>query len=222
LYNLLKADDPNQTDYIVQELFFADYNLPGWLELVMGEENPEGTTYFIDNFIISSEGKSDKNPVFEWAPNDTSVTAYSYILDQSADSIPDQITECTENTAPFTNIDYGIWYFHVRSVDSGDNWGPANHYQFMVDTTGPTMNSPEPENNSSYGSLKIQITLTDGAGSGVDPDTIKIVVDDIEYDMTSGGLVYDDLTEKLSFSLWKVTPTPEPWEDGETITAKIV
>lgn len=222
LYNLLKADDPNQNEYIVQELFFADYNLPGWLELVMGEENPQGTTYFIDNFIISSEGKANKNPVFEWTPNDSSVIGYSYSLDQSSQTIPDQITESTLNTVTFTDIADGIWYFHVRSVDTGDNWGPANHYQIMIDTTGPIASSPVPEDNSSSGSLQVQITLSDGSGSGVDPDTIKIMVKDVEYDMSSGGLVYNDLTEVLTFSLWKVTPVPDPWVDAETITARVI
>ncbi|KPA11401.1 hypothetical protein MHK_008399 [Candidatus Magnetomorum sp. HK-1] len=222
LYNLLKADDPTQNEYVVEELFFADYNLPGWLELVMGEENPEGTSYFIDNFIISSEGKSNKNPTFTWNPNDSSVIAYSYSLDQSPQTLPDQITESTANSATFTDIADGIWFFHVRSFDTGENWGTANHYQIMIDTTGPIASSPVPENNSSSGSLEVQIKLADGTGSGVDPDTIQIMVKEVVYDMTSRGLVYDDQSQVLTFSLWKVTPVPDPWVNGETITASII
>ncbi|ETR69121.1 MAG: hypothetical protein OMM_09874, partial [Candidatus Magnetoglobus multicellularis str. Araruama] len=222
LYNMLKADDPDQEIFIVEEIYFADYNLPGWLELVMGNENPEGSQYFVDNFIISQGGKSNNDPVFNWTIDDSGVTAYSYELDQTPGTIPDQISEGPAQTKSYSDIADGIWYFHVRAVDSGGNWGITNHYRIKIDATGPVASSPDPANGSSSGNLEAKITITDNSGSGVNPDTIQLQINDIVYDSDDGGIVYNELTGVMTFSLWKVSPIPEPWVDGEIIQAKLI
>ena len=222
LYNMLKNDDPNQAEYIVEELFFADYNLPGWMELIMGGENPQGATYYIDNFIITEGGKSNNNPTFTWSPNDSSVSEYSYTFDQNPNTVPDQTSEGTSNTVTYSNVADGVWYFHVRSLDGGGNWGPANHYQIMVDANGPVADSPEPADGSSSGSLEVKIRITDGTGSGVNPDTIQLKLNYTVYDMNSGGLQYNEESGILTFSLWKIFPVPEPWIDGETVQAGLI
>ena len=222
LYNMLRNDDPDQEEYIVEELFFADYNLPSWMEFIMGEENAEGATYYIDNFIISEGGKSNNDPVFEWSANDSSVVEYSYALDQNPGTIPDQISEGSVNTASFSDIVDGAWYFHVRSLDGGGNWGPANHYRIKVDASGPVADTPVPANGSSSGSLEVKVQITDGTGSGVDPDTIQLQVNDVVYDITSGGLKYDENSATLTFSLWMVTPAVAPWPDGEVVQASVI
>jgi len=222
LFNMLKNDDPSQTEYIVEELFFADYDLPSWMELIMGGENLEGATYFIDNFIISGGGRSDSSPTFTWLPNDASVVDYSYILDQYPDTVPDQVSEGSSNSVTYSNIADGVWYFHVRSLDGGGNWGPANHYQIMIDATGPIADSPEPGDGSLSGGLEVKIRITDENGSGVDPDTIELKLNDTIYGMNSGGLTYDEKTGTLTFSLWKVFPVLDPWLDGETIQADLI
>ncbi len=222
LYNMLKNDDPTQSQYIVEELFFADYNLPGWMELIMGDENPEDTAWHADNFIISEGGKSDNNPVFVILPNDSGVVGYSHVLDQYPGTIPDQTSEGDSNTITYNNVADGAWNFHIRSLDSGGNWGPANHYQIKVDTDGPSADSPEPADGSSSGSLEARVSITDGAGSGVDPDTIQLKLNNVTYSMSSGGLSYDEKTETLIFSLWKVTPVQSPWTDGSIIQASVI
>ncbi|MCP4108959.1 MAG: hypothetical protein GY749_26080 [Desulfobacteraceae bacterium] len=228
LYNMLKNDDPNQDEYIVEELFFADYDLTGWMELVMGEENPEGTTYYIDNFIITEGGKSDNNPVFAIIPNDSGVIEYSYILDQYPYTIPDEVSEGSDNPITMNNVDDGIWYFHARSLDGGGNWGPANHYQVKVDTAGPTVTvnqdigSPKPFEGKDWGKMEIKIQITDGNGSGVNPDTIKIRINDVTYDMASKGISYDEESGFMTFSLWKAEPEQDPWENGSTIQATLI
>ncbi|MFH0908252.1 MAG: MBG domain-containing protein [bacterium] len=222
LYNMLKNDDPGQTNYIVEELFLADYNLPGWMELVMGNENPQGTTYYVDNLIISEAGRSNSSPTFVWSPHDLSVIGYSHILDQNPGTVPDEISEGSSSSASYSGVADGAWYFHVRSVDAGGNWGPANHYRIVVDAGGPTADSPEPADGSSSGSLQVSLHLSDGTGSGVDPDTIVLELNGTTYGMSSGGLSYDEKSGILTFSLWKVFPVPQPWLNGETIHATLV
>ncbi|MDM8541001.1 FlgD immunoglobulin-like domain containing protein [Desulfococcaceae bacterium HSG9] len=222
LYNMLKNDDPNQSEYIVEELFFADYNLPGWMELVMGEENPEGVTWYADNFIIGQAGKLNNSPVFTILPNDSGVVGYSHILDQNPDTIPDQTSEGNSNTVTYNDVADGVWYFHVRSADGGGNWGPANHYRIKIDATGPVADSPEPADGGASGSLEVQLRITDGAGSGVDPASIQLQLNDTVYNMDSGGIRYDEVSGVMTFALWKVTPAQTPWADGTTVQATLL
>lgn len=221
LYNMLKNDDPSQTEYIVEELFMADYDLTGWMELVMGQ-NAQGATYYIDNFIISQGGKSNNSPEFNWTPNDAGVTDYSYVLDGNPDTIPDEISEGSSTSVTYTGVLDGIWYFHLRSMDGGNNWGPANHHWIMIDTTGPTADTPQPEDSSSSGSLEVKLHITDASGSGVNPDTISLQINEAIYDINSGGISYDSESETLTFSLWKVAPSQQPWPDGSTVQATLL
>ncbi len=222
LYTMLKNDDPAQTNYVVEQLFFADYNLPSWMELIMGDENAEGATWYADNCLITDGGSSINNPVFIWTANDASVVEYSYLLDQNAGTVPDTISEGTAAAKFYTAVADGTWYFHVRSLDGGANWGPANHYRIKIDATGPAADLPEPPDGSSSGSLQVRIRITDGSGSGVNPDTIRLKLNDTTYDMDSGGLEYDAASGMLTFSLWKVSPVQDPWLEGETVNATLL
>lgn len=222
LYNMLKNDDPSQAKYIVEELFFADFNLPAWMELIMGGENQQGATYHVDNLIITGGGKSINDPALTWSPGDNSVLAYSYVLDQNPHTVPDEVSEGSSNSVTFFDIPDGVWYFHVRSLDGGGNWGPANHYQVMIDTAGPIASSPEPSDGSASGSLDVKIRITDEGDSGVNPDTIQLKLNDTVYGMNSGGLNYDEETGILTFSLWKIFPLPDPWVNGERIQASLI
>ena len=222
LYDMLRKDDPNQTDYIVEELFLADYNLPAWLELKMGDENTKDTTYFIDNFIITAGGQSKNNPTFSWIPNDLSTIEYSYVFDQVPDTMPDTTTEGANTFVTYNDVPDGIWYFHVRSLDAGGNFGPPNHYKILIDTEGPVASTPKPGDNSKSGDLDVQIMINDNNGSGVNPDSIVLEINNVQYDINSGGLYFDEQTKVLHFELWKVNDTPEHWKNGETVNAKLI
>jgi Tol biopolymer transport system component/flagellar hook assembly protein FlgD len=222
LYNMLRNDDPDQETYIVEELFFADYNLPGWMELVMGNENAIDATWYVDNLIISTSGSSDKDPVFTWTTKDSSVAAYSFEFNQSTNTLPDQQAESESYSKTYHQVADGTWYFHIRSVDFAGNWGPANHYQVIVDANGPIADSPIPADEDSSGNLEVRIRVTDGTGSGVDPDTIALKLNHMTFGMDSGGIVYDEKSGWLTFSLWKVKQEVVPWENGDLIKASLI
>ena len=83
------------------------------------------------------EWYSDNDPCFDWTtPSDLSgIAGYSYVLDHSASTIPDESVDTTGNSKCYTDIEDGIWYFHVRAKDNAGNWGDADHYRVMISTT---------------------------------------------------------------------------------------
>lgn len=82
---------------------------------------------------------SDNGPTFEWTtPSDLSgIAGYSYILDNSPSTTPDEIIYTTDNSKSYTDVSDGTWYFHVRAKDNVGNWGLPDHYRVRVKTTVP-------------------------------------------------------------------------------------
>ena len=92
--------------------------------------------------IISSSTHPDesgwycnRNPTFSWTtPSDPSgTTGYSYTLDHSSTTTPDETCDTIGNTKSYTDLAYDIWYFHVRAKDNADNWGPVDHYKVQIE-----------------------------------------------------------------------------------------
>ncbi|HJH26984.1 MAG TPA: hypothetical protein C5S37_09510, partial [Methanophagales archaeon] len=111
------------------------------------DEGTTGCTYSCDTApppapVISSTTHPDedvwycnRNPTFNWTtPSAASgIACYSYALDHSASTTPDETCNTTENTKSYTDLAYNIWYFHVRAKDNADNWGPADHYRVKIE-----------------------------------------------------------------------------------------
>ena len=93
--------------------------------------------------IISSPTHPDedtwyctRNATFNWTtPSEPSgIACYSYTLDNLSTTIPDEICNTTGNTyTSYTDLAYGIWYFHVRAKNDDGYWGPAGHYRVMIE-----------------------------------------------------------------------------------------
>ncbi len=78
---------------------------------------------------------SNNNPELSWTlPEGTDNV--SHLLDQEPGSDPGSIPDGLKNSAKFTNINDGIWYFHVKFGKLG-KWGPIAHYKLRIDTIPP-------------------------------------------------------------------------------------
>ena len=64
---------------------------------------------------------SNNTPAFSWSASTdagSGMAGYSYVMDQSAGTVPDTTVETTGLTYTSTARADGVWYFHVRAVDS--------------------------------------------------------------------------------------------------------
>jgi hypothetical protein len=105
----------------VQQVVFSDRG---------NMDNAVGAAARFDNFMIARIGKSA--PSFRWKAADaTGITDYSYVLDQSPSTTPDEVGEGTGTTTTLRGTDGGLWYFHVRAKDGAGHWGPAAHYAIL-------------------------------------------------------------------------------------------
>ncbi len=84
---------------------------------------------------------SDNSPSFNWQ-QEKGVTDFSYSFDQNPAARPDSQTEGAETITAFTDIEDGLWYFHLREKKNGI-WGKTSHLAVRLDTSPPETFEPE-------------------------------------------------------------------------------
>jgi hypothetical protein len=129
---------------------------------------------------------NDDKAVFDWnEPFDISgISGYSYVFDQSPfTEPPNNITMTDEQYRLKRNVtDYnglviqdvagdGVWYFHLRAVDSMGSWSDTARCKIMVDTEGALIWDLTPMNITVGSTLDFKFDLND-TNSGIDLATI--------------------------------------------------
>jgi thermitase len=87
---------------------------------------------------------SDNDPTFDFSStDDNGVAGYSYVIDQISGTIPDAVSEGALESASYSDITDGTWWFHVRAIDIAGNAGATEQYKVQVDSTPPSTPSPD-------------------------------------------------------------------------------
>ena len=82
-----------------------------------------------------SEWYNNNTPIFEWIL-DPLTEAVSYSLDRDSDASPDTVPEERGKIASFSDIEDGIWFFHIIFLRDRI-WSPASYFPMQIDTTPP-------------------------------------------------------------------------------------
>lgn len=92
--------------------------------------------------VISSDTHPDEDrwylsadPRFSWDKPDD-VTAFSYVLDDQAETVPDDPPEGADTAAQYQGQGEGRWYFHLKAKSEA-GWGVTSHRRVQIDHTAP-------------------------------------------------------------------------------------
>ena len=85
---------------------------------------------------------SNSAPALSWAGSDvTAVAGYSYMLDQTAGTVPattiDSMWPSPTTSTSFTGLADGVWYFHLRVCNQVGIWSATTTYTIGIDTIAP-------------------------------------------------------------------------------------
>ena len=83
------------------------------------------------------------------------VTNFSYLLDQSADTIPPAKASSADTAVTYHDQSIGEHYFHIRAQNA-DGWGAASHFKI-------TIKEPEPKEDATL-KAPYQLKIEKGAG----------------------------------------------------------
>ncbi|MGD8546305.1 MAG: hypothetical protein PVH12_09040, partial [Candidatus Bathyarchaeota archaeon] len=83
---------------------------------------------------------SDNDPTFEWTtpPDPTGIAGYSYVLDGSPSTTPDETVDTTGNSTSYLDVADGTHWFHVRAQNNNGSWSLPDHYKVLIDVTPPS------------------------------------------------------------------------------------
>jgi len=96
---------------------------------------PEGIKVISETHPDTNVWYNNNNPVLTWE-KDSKITDFSYELDTTPTTIPDNTPESKDFVKAYENLPDGLHYFHIKAR-KGSVWGSTTHFFIRIDTTAP-------------------------------------------------------------------------------------
>ncbi len=152
---------------------------------------------------------TNRGPTFNWTiPSDFyGIDCYSYLLDHSPTTIPDETCNTTENSTVYADLTDDIWYFHVRAKNNLSIWGLADHYRVKIDANDPVINSVGLNKSTVNASepILVSINATDPGNGGNASGIANVTANGVELTPQAGNLWNGTITAETSLGLHNVT-----------------
>lgn len=96
------------------------------------------------------------------------VSEFSYLLDQSAGTVPATKADGAGTSVSYTGKEIGTYYFHIRAKN-GDGWGPASHFKITIKEPDPKINDEltKPVIAAIRKAKNFQTNVSEGTLSGI-------------------------------------------------------
>lgn len=103
-------------------------------------------------------------------------TSVSYVLNDDALGIPDDISEGNKTSVVYKGLASGIHYFHIKAFNADSGWGGTTHYSVNLDNVSPADFNIQisPSETTSTKRPTIIFDTTDAA-SGLSHFAIKVI-----------------------------------------------
>jgi len=159
---------------------------------------PEGPEVFSPTHSDQNKWYKNNNPTFSWV-KEGGINNFSYNLDHDPQGIPDNVPEGDHTSISYSNLEDGIWYFHVKAKKA-EVWGGISHYLVQIDITPPAGFVPEIDPSTKTSVLRpiISFITTDNL-SGFDHFEAKII-----------NITPDENKEESGFFIEVVSPYKLP------------
>ncbi|MBI3920903.1 MAG: hypothetical protein HY318_05735 [Armatimonadetes bacterium] len=210
LYSLL-AQQPFQAKmFDLSSVSFGDFGYAGVAP---------GSGYHLDNFQLVPEVNGQRGVTLSWQTSDFSgLKGYSARWSNSPTDSTDPVVNASEPTHTFTVQEEGVQYLHLRAQDNAGNWSEPVHYRFVVDNSPPAVGTPSPASGQKFGSSHLEIPISDGGYSGIDPSSLAVAINDKEFPMGEIVTDFDAQRQKITWD-WALVSgfSEQPVPDGTEV-----
>ena len=162
---------------------------------------PEGPDVFSLTHSDQNRWHKDNNPTFLWEKED-GISEFSYSIDNDPLAVPDNQSEGTEISVSYSDLEDGIWYFHIKAKKN-EIWGGTSHFLVRIDKGNPASFAieidPAPKTNSKQPIISF---LTTDAFSGIDHYEIKVV--DITIENKGKDSFFIEVSSPYLFSNFEI------------------
>lgn len=135
---------------------------------------PEGPKVSSSTHFDLNKWRKNNNPTFSWEKTE-GVADFSHMIDQDSQGVPDSVSEGPGTSISYSNMQDGIWYFHIKAKKD-EAWGGTSHYVALIDSSSPAsfQIKVDPAERTAVRQPMISFMTTD-ALSGIDHYEIKLV-----------------------------------------------
>lgn len=135
---------------------------------------PAGPVVASETHPVQGKWYTNPNVILRWTLGDN-VESYSYILDNSPVTVPDDTPDGKQESVVYKDLSEGQYYFHIKALRGGV-WGGVTHFALNIDTVPPAKFPIEviPSARTSVKDPVIKFATSDTL-SGVDHFELKIV-----------------------------------------------
>ncbi|USN53357.1 MAG: hypothetical protein H6760_04305 [Candidatus Nomurabacteria bacterium] len=159
-------------------------------------------TVWSDTHTNQDSWYANADPLLSWSV-DGEAQDFSYLLDQSAGTIPNDDGQGTELSVQYQDKEDGIWYFHIKAKNEA-GWSEATHFRVRIDTTPPLPFSVRVEGDQPTTNLRPNIDFsTEDALSGI--DRYEVLIDDVQRIIALPGATEPFLLPELSYGTHTIT-----------------
>jgi hypothetical protein len=199
---------------------WGEWSTPSVLKI--DTEKPEKPVLECFSHPLEYVWYNNDRPTFDWyEPYDVSgIGGYSHSLDQDPEAEPSENISVTvdefelkhgkstsQGVVLYDKIEEGLWYFHVRAVDSLGSWSDTATRTVRIDTSAPTVTDLTPLTVSADDELKFRFNISDSA-SGIKlatiswryPSEVDYRFDELILDNTTGEHILTHTLEPTSDS----------------------
>lgn len=213
LERLYSSDEP----IWIEDIYFANMHMDGYIHAGFGG-NHAGATLLLDNVYLGSAGPRDIT--LTWSTQgDAEVGEWSCTVDDQPYTVPSEDHVVTSAGTAESLSGSGVYYAHVRPKLADGSWGATVHHRVIVDEDPPKISSRSPNAGETSGAPQIVIGLCDQGGSGINPNSIRLRVQEQEYTCDGSTLRYDITQERLYFDLGAANLS---LKDGQQVAVQLV
>ncbi|MBT3376664.1 MAG: hypothetical protein HN742_15870 [Lentisphaerae bacterium] len=186
--------------------------------------NEEGLAYHIDNTALVPAVNGQRGVRIAWTPEPADAfSGFSFSLDRNPEAMPDQEVDAADPYAEFADLPEGEHLFRLRGRHVGGTWSEAEDLRFFVrrsDDVAPPTAEPVGWKDTDHIYPTIRVHLAD-AGTGIDPGSIRLIVNGHTHDLRDPSLSYTPSSGQLVWDPAGTRPEPTVLSHRTEITCRL-
>lgn len=200
----------------IEDVYFANTHSDSYIHAGFGGNHAQ-SMLALDDFYLGGAGGD--HLVLQWRKHSgADLAGCSYAVDKEPYTVPSDDALRTETELEDVVDQSGVYYAHLRPKLADGNWGATVHQRVVVDVDPPRVADRSPEPGGASGSPLISARLVDPGGSGIDSSSVKLRVQDKEFELDGAVLRYDPEDQRLSFDPARAGMA---FADGETVAVEV-
>ena len=111
-----------------------DNNLNRSINVTFNASEDNGTSYNYNITSVDNDNIESPLSITKTQTVTSGIKGYSYVIDKSSSTVPDNTVDTTTNSIKSTITDSGVYYLHIKAIDNAGNVSSVVHHKIDIPT----------------------------------------------------------------------------------------